>query len=110
MDGDGVHHHAAFEFLDLPNLVGLRLGFEVLVDDADTSGLRHGDRHTSLGNGIHRRRHERDVELDGPGEARPRIGLAGQDGRGGGLQEDVIEGERFLNCLLYTSPSPRDRG
>ena len=26
MDGDGVHHHAGFELLDLAHLVGLRLG------------------------------------------------------------------------------------
>ena len=45
MDGDRVDHHAAFELLDLADLVGLRLGIEVLVDDADAAGLGHGDRH-----------------------------------------------------------------
>jgi len=83
MDGDGVHHHAGFELLDLAHLVGLRLGGEVLVDDADAADLRHGDRHGRLGDGVHRRRHQRDAELDGTGEARARVGLVGQDRRGG---------------------------
>ncbi len=96
MDGDGVHHHARFEFLDLAHLVGLLFGRKVLVDDADGAGLRHGDRHWRLGDRIHRRRQQRNIELDGAGEPGARVGLVGQDGRRRRLQEDVIEGERFL--------------
>ena len=101
MDGDGVHHHAAFEFLDPADLVGLRLGIEVLVDDADAAGLGHGDRHAGFRDRVHRRRHQRDVEFDGAREACAGVGLSGQHRRGSRLQEDVIEGERFLN--LHTN-------
>jgi hypothetical protein len=80
MDGDRIDHHAAFELLDLADLVGLRLGIEVLVDDADTACLGHGDRHGRLGDRIHGRRHQRNTELDGAREAGAGIGLVGQDG------------------------------
>ena len=49
-----------------------------------------------LGDGVHRRRHQRDAELDGAREPRMGVGLVGQHRRGGRLQEDVIESERFL--------------
>ena len=97
MDGDRIDHDARFELLDLAHLVGLLLGREILVDDADAAGLRHGDRHGCFGHRIHRRRHQWNAELDRAREPGTRVGLVGQDGRGGRLQEDVIEGERFLN-------------
>jgi len=101
VNGDGIHHHAALELLHPADLVGLLLGLEVLVDDADAAGLRHGDRHARLGDRVHRRRHQRDVELDGAREACAGVGLSRQDRRRGRFQEDVIEGERFLN--LHTN-------
>jgi hypothetical protein len=96
VDGDGVHHHAGFELLDLAHLVGLGLGVEVLVDDADAARLGQGDGHGRLGDGVHGRRHQRDAQLDGAGELGARVGLVGQHCRRGRLQEDVIESERFL--------------
>ena len=42
-DGHRVDHHAAFVALDLAHLLGLFLGLEVAVDDADAAGLGHGD-------------------------------------------------------------------
>ena len=53
-----------FEALDLAHLGRLRLRAEVLVDDADAAFLRDGDREARLGDGVHRRGNERDVELD----------------------------------------------
>ena len=32
VDGDGIHHHAGFEFLDLAHLVGLLLGTRLIPD------------------------------------------------------------------------------
>ena len=56
-----------FELLDLADLVGLLLGVEVLVDDADAAGLGHGDGHGRLGHGVHRRGDQRDAQLDARG-------------------------------------------
>jgi hypothetical protein len=52
-DGDRVDHHAGFELLDLPHLLGLLVRLEVAVDDADAAGLRHGDGQPRLGDGVH---------------------------------------------------------
>ncbi len=59
-----IAQHAGFEALDLGDFRGLLLGGEILVDDADAAFLRDGDRQARLGDGVHRRRDERDVELD----------------------------------------------
>ena len=98
MDGDRVDHHAGFEFLDLADFVGLLLGIEVLVDDADAAGLRHGDGQAAFGHGIHRRGDQRDAELDRAGDAGAGVGLVGRP-PGGGLQQDIVEGERSRNCM-----------
>ena len=50
-----------------------------------------------LGDGVHRRRHQRDAELDRAGEPGAGVGLVGQDRRSGGLQQDVVEGERLAD-------------
>ena len=61
VDGDGIDHHARLEFLDAADLFGLRLGFEIAVDDANAAGLRHGDRHLGLGHRVHGGRDDREV-------------------------------------------------
>ncbi len=95
-DGDGVHHHAALETLHLPHFLGLQQHVEVLVDHAHATGLRHGDRHAALGDGVHRGREDRDVEEDVLGHPRADIDIGGQDIGRGGLQQHVIERERAL--------------
>ena len=79
MDRDRVDHHAGLEFLDLADFGGLLVDRHVAVDDAEPAGLRHGDRQRRLGHGVHRRRDQRDAELDLAGDAGSRVGLAGQD-------------------------------
>ena len=63
-DRDRVAQHARFVALDARHLGRLLLGREVLVDDADAAFLRDGDRQARLGHGVHRRRHERQVQAD----------------------------------------------
>ena len=48
-----------------------------------------------LGHGIHRRRDDRKVEGNRPGELRPRYRFAGKHRPVAGLQQDVVEGERL---------------
>ena len=88
-----------FELLDLPHLGGLAVDVEIAVDDADAAGLRHGDRHARLGDGIHRGGDDRNVERDGAGDAGADIGLGGQDVRKAGFQKHVVERIGFANPL-----------
>ena len=70
VDGDRVDHHAGLEFLDLAHLGGLLVDRQVAVDDAEAAGLRHGDRERAFGHRVHRRRDQRDAQLDLAGDAR----------------------------------------
>ena len=78
-DGDGVAHHAGLVAFDGQDLGCLPLGLEVLVDDADAAQLGHDDGHAAFGDGIHRRRDERDVEANFPGQARTQGCVAGNE-------------------------------
>jgi hypothetical protein len=45
------------------------------VDNADAAGLRHGDGKAAFGHCVHGRRHQRDAEGDGVGQAGGSVGL-----------------------------------
>ena len=104
VDGERVHHHAGLEFLDAADLGGLLGGFQVLVDDAEAALLGHGDGHGGLGDGVHRRRDDRDVERDGAGEAGAGVGGGGQDLGVAGDQQHVVEGERLVDARGCEAP------
>ena len=104
-----IDHHAGFELLDLPHLSGLTIDVKIAVDDADAAGLRHGDRHPRLGDGIHRGCDNRNVERDGAGDVGADIGLRGQDIRQAGFQQYIVERIGFaysLKSLHTPSPTP----
>ncbi len=112
-DGDGVDDHAAFEALDLAHLLGLLFGGEIAVDDPDAAGLRHGDGEPSLGDGVHRRGDDRQVQTDGARQARADLDRAWHHCGVAGAQQDVVEGEAFrkrriLQCR-HGEPSLRVR-
>jgi CBS domain-containing protein len=107
-DGDGLLHHAALEALHLRDLGGLRLGRHVLVDDADAALLRERDGEARFGHRVHGGREERDVELDRPGEAGGEADFAGEDGRVGGNEQDVVESERLLDDAHKSLVAKRD--
>ena len=92
-DGDGIDDHAAFEALDRADRIGLFLDRQVTVQHADAAQLRHDDRHVGLGHRVHRRRQDRDVQLDRLGHMGGRVRLAGQHIGFGGLQQHVVKGE-----------------
>jgi len=46
------------------DMFGLYRGIEVLVDHAEATSLRHGNRHAAFGDGIHRCTDDRDVQRD----------------------------------------------
>ncbi len=115
-DGQRIDHHAGFEFLHLPHLGGLALGVEITMDHADAAGLRHGNRHARLGDGVHCGRDDGDVERDRAGDAGADIDFGGEHLRQAGLQQHIVERERFANAvkslrhrqLLSLRPSGRD--
>ena len=96
-DRDRLLHHAALETLDLGDFRGLGLGRHVLVDDADAALLGERDRQARFRHRVHGGGKQRDVQLDGAGEAGFEADFAGEDGRVGGYEEDVVERERFLD-------------
>ena len=70
--------------LDLAHLKGLLFGGEVFVDDADAALLRHGNSQTSLGHGVHRGSHQRQIKRDIARQTGRKGGVLGQDrGEGG---------------------------
>src|SRR5699024_2292415 len=68
-DRQRVVDHARFGALDVVDLVGLVLGREVAVDDAQAADASHGDGHPRFGDGVHGRGDKRDVDLDLFGQA-----------------------------------------
>ena len=106
-DGDGVHHHAGLEFLDLAHLVRLLGNAEIAVDDAEPARLRHGDGKRALRHRIHRRRDERNAEAHLAREPGPGICLGGEDRRGRRNQQDVVKSERLSD---FHTAIPSHRG
>src|SRR3954469_10864902 len=104
-DGHRVAQHAGLEALHLGHLRRLLLGGEVLVHDADAAFLRDGDGEARLGDRVHRRRHDRNVQLEAAGEAGAEVGVARQDARVGGKQQHIIEGQRLLDHPHEIRPS-----
>ncbi len=77
--GDRVAQHARLVALDARDLGRLLARRHVLVNDADAAFLRQRDREARFGDGVHRRRDERDVQSDVAGEGGRQAGVAGQD-------------------------------
>ena len=63
-NGDGIDHHAALVALDLAHFLGLFLGLQIAVDDADAARLGHGDGEARLGHRVHGGRDDGHVEGD----------------------------------------------
>jgi hypothetical protein len=57
--------------------------------------LGEGDGEVGLGDGIHGRRENGDIEWDSLGEVGPRVGIGGQNRTPGGDEENVVEGKAF---------------
>ncbi len=77
--GDRVDDHAGLAALHLVDLVACASMRQVLVDDADAALLRQGDGQAGLGDGVHRRRDDRDVERDPAAERGAQVDLVGMD-------------------------------
>ena len=93
---DRIDDHAAFVALDLANLLGLFGGREIAMNDAYSPGLGKRDGKLRLGDRIHGRRHNRNVQTERGREFRFQVGPAGQDCRMARQKEHIIESQRFV--------------
>ncbi len=110
-----IAQHARLEALHLGHLGRLPRDRQVLVDDADAAFLSDGDGQARFGHRVHGRGNERDIQLELAAKAGFQGGIARQDARVGGQEEDIIEGQRLLDyphelrlsrkAAFYTSAS-----
>ena len=94
-DGHRIDDHAAFEFLDLADLLCLFFRRQVAVDDANAASLRHGNGQAGFGDCVHGGGNDRQVEVKITSNAGRDVGLTRHDLRMTGLQQHVIESQRF---------------
>ena len=94
--GYRIADHAAFELLHPIDLPCLGIDRHVLVNDADAALLGNGDGEACLGDRIHGRRHNGEIDLDLAGQLACKRDIAGQDFRICRHQQHVIECE----CLF----------
>ena len=96
-DGHRIDHHAALEFLHAADLVRLGRRQHVLMNDTHATGLGHGNGQASLGDGIHSRGNQRDVEFDRTRKARRGVGLGRKNGGFRRLKQNVVEGQALAD-------------
>jgi hypothetical protein len=77
--GDRIHDHAGLAALHLVHLFRLHLDGQVLVDDAHAALLGEGDGEARLGDGIHGRREDRNVQADPAAGEGAQVHLVGMD-------------------------------
>ena len=96
VDGNGIADDAGLEFLHHTHLPGLLLRAHVLVDDAYTAFLGHGDGQAPLGDGVHGGRQKGDIQPDGGGQLGLQTDFSGQDLGVGGNQQYIVESQGFF--------------
>jgi len=96
-NGDRVFDDAAFKAFDLRYLRGLCAGSHVLVNYPDSAFLRDGNRQARFGYRVHRGGQQRNIETDGTREPGGQAYIAGQDGGVGRNQQNIVEGQGFLD-------------
>ena len=93
--GDRVGDHAGFGALDLVDLAGLGFGRQVAVDDANPALARQGNRQAGLGDRVHGRREEGDVQPDVARQAGAHVGLRRQDFGITRDDQQIVKGQRL---------------
>ena len=98
---DRIDDHARFIALHLTDSGHLFFDRKVAVEHTNTAQLRHDDRHARFGNGVHSRRHDRDIECDAAGDPRLRVRLTGQNIRFTRLQQHVVKGQSKADFIGF---------
>ena len=96
-NGHGIYDHSTFIFFDPPDVLGLLLDGQILMDHAQATGLCHRNRKAGLRDRVHRGRDQGDGKFDRIGQAGAGINVTGKDFRGCRYQQHIVEGERFAN-------------
>src|SRR5262249_42926879 len=98
---------AVFTALDLVDLGRLPQQRHVLVDDADAAFLGQSDGQFALGYGVHRRRHNRNVNPDVSGKLCADINFTRYDLAVGWLKQDIVEGDALVSDAVLHVISSR---
>ena len=93
-DGDGVLDEAVDVAFHAGDFFHLFLGRHVVVDEAEAAVEGHRDGHVGLGDGVHVRGDNRNVEPEGVGEGGGGVGGAGENLGVESGEGNVVEGER----------------
>lgn len=93
-DGDGVLDEAVDVAFHAGDLFHLLLRRHVVVDEPEAAVEGHGDGHAGLGDGVHVRGDDRNMEPEGVGEGGGGVGVAGQNLGVKRREGNVVEGER----------------
>ena len=88
-------------FGDEIDLLGLLLDRHIFMNDADAALARDGDRHTRLGDRIHCRRNERDIQTNRSRKIRRQVDIRGQHRAFRGDEEYVVVSKTFLTELFF---------
>ena len=96
---DGLDDHPGLAALHLVDLAHLILDREVALDDPEPALAGERDREARLGDGVHRRRDDRDRELDRAREPRASGDVVRQHARLGRHEQHVVERQAFLGEL-----------
>src|SRR5207253_7697085 len=96
-DGSADQDIGVFGAADLVDLLG---DGEVTMDHSEATETAERNSHGRIGDGVHGRGEDRDVEADLVREAGLGRDLGREDVAAGGDQEDVVEGQAFFGELL----------
>jgi hypothetical protein len=92
---DRINDHPALGSLHLIHLGGLRFNRKITMNHPDASLLRDGDGQMRLGDRVHRRAGDGNIQPHMARKIRRRVRLRRQDIAFGGNQEDIIKSDGF---------------
>jgi hypothetical protein len=85
-----VQDESVLILLDLADHVGLLLRSAIVVDNADTAEESHEDGHLGLGDGVHGRGHERQLQRDALGNLGIEGDFMGSEANVAGQDKEVV--------------------
>ena len=96
-----VGDDAVFAALDLVHLARLLLDGHIFMDDADAAFAGDSDRELALGDGVHRRAHQRYIQTNVVRQPRGQIDLGGKHVGCCRDQKHVVKSQTLLHYLVH---------
>ncbi len=104
LDGIGMGDDEALRPLHVRDLLRLLVGGHETVNDADTTGACHCNRHRGLGHRVHVCADDRRAETDARRQAARGVDVAARGDRGApGRQQNIVKRKRFLRADAHES-------